>query len=377
MKPFRLILGGDVFPSDKNLELFEHGDGEKLFDGKIIDLFKKADYSICNLEGVFTNSSIPIKKVDPIIKAPLKAIDGYNVLNISCFTLANNHVTDFGNIGFEQTVITLDSKNIRYFGAGLAGKIDTHIIIEAYEKKIGIYTVAETMFNTPTEKRIGVNIYDEYRVCKELELLKSICDYLIVIYHGGTEFFWYGSYLLRTRFHRMADSGADLITAQHTHCIGLQENYNGAYLLYGQGDFLFARKSSPYREYGILLEITVSEKISVKRHLIKHVDNRVEYDKHQDFSEYDERSERYIAGDVFESEYDSFSKEKMIQFLEAFRGKNIQDKVAKKFLSTAKYNKYLLGRYTEKQLLRIISGIEFEEYRESLLCGIKCSGINS
>ena len=371
MEPYRLILGGDVFPSKNNIDLFEHGKGERLFDATIIDLFKQADYSICNLEGVFTDSSTHIKKVDPIIKAPITAIDGYNVLNISCFTLANNHITDFGNTGFDQTVETLCNRNIRYFGAGKLDGIEKYIMIEANGKRIGIYTVAETMFNTPTEKNAGVNIYDEYRVCNEIIELKSHCDYLIVIYHGGTEFYWYGSELIRSRFHRMADSGADLITAQHTHCIGIQESYNGAYLLYGQGDFLFARRPSPYREYGLLLEIIISNEITVKRHLVKHVDNRVEYDKLQDFSEFDKRSARYAAGETFDSEYETFSKDKMIQFLEAFRGKNLRDRIAKKILSPERFKRYLLGRYTEKQLLRIISGIEFEEYNESLIFALK------
>lgn len=36
-------------------------------------------------------------------------------------------------------------------------------------------------------------------------------------------------------------AGADIITAQHTHCNGCEEWYNGTYLLYGQGNFLFSR----------------------------------------------------------------------------------------------------------------------------------------
>ena len=32
---------------------------------------------------------------------------------------------------------------------------------------------------------------------------------------------------------RMADSGADIVISQHTHAVGVEERYNGAYLLYG------------------------------------------------------------------------------------------------------------------------------------------------
>ena len=46
-----------------------------------------------------------------------------------------------------------------------------------------------------------------------LRAAKSQCDYLIVMYHGGTEFFWFNSKMARRRFHRMAESGADLVIA--------------------------------------------------------------------------------------------------------------------------------------------------------------------
>jgi poly-gamma-glutamate synthesis protein (capsule biosynthesis protein) len=37
----------------------------------------------------------------------------------------------------------------------------------------------------------------------------------------------------------MAEKGADLVLCQHTHCVGAREEYKGAELVYGQGNFLF------------------------------------------------------------------------------------------------------------------------------------------
>ncbi len=367
---FIIIIGGDLFPSENNVELFVSGYSNQLFDDRILNLFQNANYSICNLEGVLSDSEYPIKKVDPVIKAPKAAWNGYKQLKLSSVTLANNHVFDYGVRGYQDTIEVLINNNVDFFGAGIKNQMSNSRSVNANGKIVTIYSVSETMFNIPDHERPGANIYDEYIVCDEIKQLKKNCDYLIVIYHGGTEFYWYGSDWLRTRFHRMADCGADLITAQHTHCIGLQEQYNNSYLLYGQGDFLFARRINPYREFGLLLEIQVSDEIKIIRHLIHHQDNRVEYDAGQNFSQFDERSKEYSEGETFAKEYTEFSTNKMFMFLEAFRGKNFSDRIAKKILSKDKYKERLLRKYSEKQLLRIISGIQFEEYRESLINGL-------
>ena len=63
------------------------------------------------------------------------------------------------------------------------------------------------MYNEPSSDTPGAYLYDEYAVCREVESIKSECDFLIVVYHGGAEKFRYPSPQIRRRFHRMADCG--------------------------------------------------------------------------------------------------------------------------------------------------------------------------
>ena len=368
---YKLIIGGDLFPSDKNMQQFIDGSADELFDSRIRELFHTADYAICNLEGALTNEEIHIKKVDPVIKAAPESVKGIIGLGVDCVTLANNHIIDYGKKGYLDTIRTLDENGIRYFGAGPdRHSISSHFQLPFSEKKVIVYTAAETMFNVPGEEYPGVNLYDDYLTCSEISALKKECDYLIVIYHGGTEFFWYNSELMRSRFRRMADCGADLITAQHTHCVGIQENYHGSHLLYGQGDFLFARSVNEYKETGLLIEVDFGDDIVISRHLVRHIGGKVEYDPEQDFSAFDARTKAFLEGNSFFREYKEFSDKKLIMFLEAFRGKNLIDKIIRKILPRDRYADYLRSRYSEKQLLRMISGIEFEEYRESVITGL-------
>lgn len=371
-KDFRLVIAGDLFPSDKNIHLFEKGNIDALYDAKVQEFFHNADFSICNLEGALTDSHISIKKVGPKIQASRTSIAGIRELGISCVTLANNHIVDYGKQGYRDTCETLEEAGIKFFGAGEnVDSISEYMTIQAGKQIVTFYTVAETMFNAPRKDFPGVNLYDEYRVCKRIEELKKACDCLIVLYHGGTEFFWYGSNLLRRRFRRMADNGADIIIAQHTHCIGLTENYNGSYLLYGQGDFLFARSVNVYKATGLLLEVLFEDNgFHVREHLLRHEGGKVLYDPAQNFDAFSERNRRFAEGDCFDCEYKEFSDDKIVMFLEAFRGKRLRDKIIKKIMPRSSYVRYIKTRYEEKHILRMISAVQFEEFRESVITGL-------
>ena len=366
-----IVIGGDLLPSEYNIQNFIEGSVEKLFDRKIIDLFHKADFSICNLEGALTDSNNHIKKVDPIMKASPTSIKGISSLNINCFTLANNHVVDYGLEGFKDTCNTLEKAGIDYFGAGINEfEIQNSYLLNINNKKIVFYAVAETMFNIPDKNKPGVNLYDEYRVCMEIEALKKKCDYLIILYHGGAEFFWYNSKELRKRFHRLADSGADVVISQHTHCIGIEEYYNNTYLLYGQGDFSFGTKVNEYKATGLVLELNIGEEIQIIKHLIIHNKGYCQYPEEQNMDEFDARTAAFLEGNDFDSEFSDYADETLIKFLEAFRGKDNIRRVLKKILPYKLYKKYLYSLYTEKHLLRIISGMQFDEFNEIAVRGL-------
>ena len=125
---------------------------------------------------------------------------------------------------------------------------------------------------------------------------------LIVIYHGGAEKYRYPSPQTRKRFHRMVDSGADIILSQHTHCVGTEEYYKGAYLLYGQGNFLFRSFNNEFTDTGLIIELILTDcGFSVQKHLVNAVGDTVRYDDNQDFTAFNEWSS-HLTDDVFLTE---------------------------------------------------------------------------
>lgn len=368
IKKYRILIGGDLLPSGNNIPLFEHGDIQALFGEEICQLFAAADFSIINLEGPLTDSEIRKKKAGPAIKAPKACVQGIKALGITGVALANNHITDYGQSGYEDTLDALNKAGIQHVGSGKMGMVKSHLMIRLGIKRICIYNVSETFFNSPEKDIAGANLYDEYLVCNEIKELRKMCDYMIVIYHGGAEYLPYPSPQTRTRFHRMADCGADFITAQHTHCIGCEEWYNGTYLLYGQGNFLFARqkKYPQLTKEGLVSEICISDDgFTIENHLVKIDGHVLKYDADQDLTSFYERSKRVNDTDFIVKEYTALKVEGIMRkLLVAAKG----GYPLKRYLNRIfpKYAKHPEQTYTLEQILQNYNVIQGDRLREDM-----------
>ncbi len=373
MKCSSVLIAGDLFPT-KQKDLFSGGHTEKLFSQEVIDLFQQADLSVCNLEGVLTSASAKRPKCGPALKAPPETINAVKKLGISLVTLANNHITDYGAQGVEDTMLCLEKEGISHFGAGLNTRMIKPFVKRMIRSRtIGFYGVSETVFNIPDENREGANLYDEYRVCDELKQYKKECDLLIVLYHGGVEYYRFPTPWLRTRFHRMADNGADIIIAQHSHCIGTKENYNGSYLLYGQGNFHFDYGSRPeITGTGLLLELILKDDNSfeIKHHQIHLENGMAVYDSPQDLSAFEERNRRLESGESFDREFSSYCKEWTGKWLAEFRGNRYLEKVLRKLLPEERFLRFLRKKYDHHTVLRMLEHLRGEEDAEVFQQGL-------
>lgn len=370
----KIIIVGDLFPSADNEDLFRKHDVKGLLDEGTRQLFKDAEIAFCNMEGALTESAIKQMKLGPCIKAHPDCAETYRLLGITHVALANNHVTDFETEGFLQTEKAIRDCGLKYIGAGAdINHIQKYIIEKVGDKRICFYNVAETMFNIPTESVAGVHLYDEYLVCQEIAALRAECDYIVVIYHGGIEFFQYPSPELKKRFHRMADSGADVVLAQHTHCIGCEEWYNGAYLLYGQGNFLFSRQSEKMCFEGLAIELIINDngKLDIVKHHTTVSNGRVHLSLNPDYTQFEERGRRIDDNAFLESELKNFvmtqRKIKTLQFVKY----KWYDKVLKKLLSPSLYlkyeNHYRTIHVTHGQRMRLLYTLRSEQQRETAL----------
>lgn len=377
MKNTKILIAGDLLPMPCNYDLFAAGDAQALFGERLCNLFGSADIRVCNFEGCFTDSDKPIEKIGPSIKAPVATIKAIKNLGIDCATLGNTHSMDYGRQGYLDTCQTLNDNGITYFGWGEnAASVKCYAEMEHGGRKIIFYNTTEQFENAPHEDYPGVNLYDEYRVCRELRALKQRCDFLIVLYHGGIEGTHYNSEKMRTRFRRMADNGADVVISQHTHAVGEEEHYGNAYFLYGQGNFCFHFRPdvTPLLAEGLVLELEITDSgFSAKPHRILRTEQGCVYDEEQDLSAFFARSRTHdalVSGDktartAFEEQFGKDCADNWATtFFSLFRGSNPLDKEQRRTLSAAEYRDYLKNSYTRQQLLGMQMFMRNEEFNE-------------
>ncbi len=375
MRPFKdgaIIIVGDLFPTSNNIHYFCKGDIDSLFGERIEQLFAGSDLRICNLEGSLSDQADRCVKTGPIKVATSKAVSAYKALGFDYCMLANNHITDGGHQGVLDSMKVLNDAGISYIGAGKNQDDIAHFFTrDVGGMKIGIYNVSETMYNIPTPEKAGVWLYDEYVVCKELQEVKAQCDYLIVIYHGGIEKFRYPSPETRKRFHRMADNGADMVLSQHTHCVGCEEDYNGSYLLYGQGDFLLKNFAPGLTDSGLLLELVIRDRhVQINKHFVCSENNLfVRYSDRQDFSSFDKRSKEALDERFVVNEFSRFCLSELKLYLNAFKSPSM---IMRGFgrLFPGLYEKWLYS-YATKDLLFVLHTLRSEQNRETVIEGLE------
>lgn len=239
----KTLFVGDICPTKYTEAAFAAADMNTLFNDTL-SIFKTRDFVFANLECAITESENRIKKFGPNLKAPRNTASVIKNLGVTVVGLSNNHVFDFGKEGALDTVKALCSAGIDYtgFGDNYADSKNNYVF-EKDGEKICIIAVCEHEYSYALEDRMGSRPFDEFETLEDIRAAKAENDRVIVVYHGGKEQCHYPSPRLVRACRAMARAGADLILGQHSHCIGTYELYEGAHILYGQGNFNFVQQS--------------------------------------------------------------------------------------------------------------------------------------
>lgn len=240
----KLLLLGDVCPTEYSREAFGAGDVKTLF-GETTELFQRSDYSFVNLECAITQSRNQIAKFGPCLAAPPETAQTLKKLGVDCCGLSNNHVFDFGREGLADTVRALEQAGIAYTGIGenYEASRKNHYV-ERNGERIAIVAVCEKEFSYALEDRVGARPFDEYDTLEDVRQAKRACDRVIVIYHGGKEYCRYPSPRVYRLCRALVRAGADVVLCQHSHCVVTYENYQQGHILHGQGNFHFTKPNS-------------------------------------------------------------------------------------------------------------------------------------
>lgn len=199
-----------------------------------------ADILFGNLETVISDVGIDEKNIKTLIcRGEKNSVDilkknGFNVVNI-----ANNHILQHGIEAYHDSINVLRDNGIDVVGEKGDNRYSSKPIIKNIDgEKAGIlgYSFVRENFQ---KDNIFYAMGHPDSVCKDIELLKTEVDYVIVSCHWGIEYINKPSFNIRRMARAMVDSGASLILGHHPHVVQGIEKYNKSLIFYSLGNFLF------------------------------------------------------------------------------------------------------------------------------------------
>lgn len=221
----------------------------KCIDQQIVDHLKSSDIFLINHEFSTGSRGKPLYNKSWTFQAPESSLSMLKDMGADIVSLANNHVYDYGEQGFYDTLDNLKKAGIPYIGAGRnieEAKKGCYFVINGCKVGIVAASRAEKVRFTPvsTGNNPGVmGTYDNADFLNVIKDARSQCDILFVYVHWGTE---NSTVLERAQpdgAREYIDAGADVIVGAHTHCLQGMEFYKGKPIIYSVGNFWFNSKT--------------------------------------------------------------------------------------------------------------------------------------
>lgn len=213
--------------------------------------FSGSDVVSANLEGPVTNNGEhypPVASIDfafsPAVVGELKKY------NFNYFTIANNHLTDQGSQGVEETRV-----NLKTLGYNFSGCADA---------QVGDCSGAMMDINGVKVAMLGFSmVYNKFDLAEAQKIIsdyKNKSDLVIVNIHWGVEYVHEYNTTQSINAHALADSGADVIIGHHPHVVQGLEIYKNKPIFYSLGNFIFDQYFSSDTQTGLSLGLSIDAK---------------------------------------------------------------------------------------------------------------------
>jgi poly-gamma-glutamate synthesis protein (capsule biosynthesis protein) len=195
------------------------------------------DYVVGNLETPFSVAKTTKGAKSAFLYSEVDNIQILKLLHIDAVCLANNHMFDFGEEGYETTKSILKDNGIDFFGAeGRELKIEHNGVKIAFS---GYCCYTSGPLRCVPLGSYGVNAYNLLTVEKRLRSNDSEGFLNIVAVHAGLEHVNYPSIEHIKAARKMAEVVPYIYYGHHPHVIQGIEEYKGSIIAYSLGNFCF------------------------------------------------------------------------------------------------------------------------------------------
>lgn len=195
----------------------------------VAHIFKNDDITAVNLETTLTDSNTKRADRQFNFKGSPELAKALTLGHIEAVNLSNNHIYDYNQQGFNDTIKSLKENKINYFGEG-------HIwvtTIKGYKFGFLGYT------GWSNDSKFLQNLK------KDIQSLKNQGCTVIINFHWGEESQYVPNNVQKYIAHFAIDNGADLIIGHHPHVIQGIEKYKDKFICYSLANFCFGGNSNP------------------------------------------------------------------------------------------------------------------------------------
>lgn len=209
---------------------------------------QRADLFVLNNEFTFTTRGEAMEDKQYTLRSDPQYVKILQELGTDIAGIANNHVLDFGQDAFLDTLDTLKNADIDYIGGGRTLEEAVTPVVKNINGQSFAFLAATRVSPSydwyANSKRPGVlQTYDASDLNKAIKEAEKKYDHTIIFVHWGVERVEIPEEYQRTLAKGYIDAGADLVIGCHPHVLQGFEYYNGVPIAYSLGNYLFSNRT--------------------------------------------------------------------------------------------------------------------------------------
>lgn len=272
-----LIATGDVVPGRSvNYQMVTYNNFEWPFE-KVKNVLASGDITMVNFE-------VPLVKNCPTVVEGMvfcgreEAVKGLVASGVDVVTLANNHISDYGMAGIENTIRIMRENGISTVGySAVTTDVADGVSEEPRQPNQDVdeqnsQITGEILYKTVNGTKFAFLAFNDIYgsippiLSAEREVIERLVgearknsDVVVVAMHWGVEYRAEPDDRQIELAHLVADAGADLIIGNHPHWIQSEERHKNTYIKYAHGNLVFDQMWSEETKKGVIGKYTFED----------------------------------------------------------------------------------------------------------------------
>jgi poly-gamma-glutamate capsule biosynthesis protein CapA/YwtB (metallophosphatase superfamily) len=242
------------------------------------DIMAAADVAFLNLETSIARGGARLPGKGIWFRSAPEFAQELADAGIDVVTLANNHVLDYDDPAFDETLSNLSAAGIDVCGGGknmaearrpaVLSANGISVAFLGYSEFAHIYwSVARPKRFVAGEAGPGISPWDRGAIVEDIRRAKRLADHVVVSFHWGDEYVSMPADRQVQLAHAAIDAGASVVHGHHPHVLQPVEVYHGGVIFYSLGNFVFDQKK-PATVESMIAHVTFSPEAVVRAEII-------------------------------------------------------------------------------------------------------------